>query len=205
MTSEYCCRWIHTLFILKKVLIQTTAAHDFEVIVCWGYLGHDGRSVSGTSDEDDEGPVVRVHEDAGCLGAGGVEGCGTSAVGALDAAALHLPLHPFPAVHALLRRGTNQELKITTWGLEEKRRRGPNFKIKWHHFLSLNSMWLHSLTWSIQQSAQGQLFFCLFIKHTPSFENSRNTKRISVTFYFWREKLKKWKWEVSFSAFLFLS
>lgn len=75
------------------------------------YLGHDGRSVSVTGDEDDEGPVVRVHEDASRLSAGRVEGCGASAVGALDAAALHLPPHPLPAVCALLWRGANQGSK----------------------------------------------------------------------------------------------
>lgn len=57
-------------------------------------------SVAG--DEDDEGPVVRVHVDAGRLGAAGVEGCGAAAVGALHAAAAHFPLHPLPAVHAFL-------------------------------------------------------------------------------------------------------
>lgn len=53
-------------------------------------------------DEDDKRPVVRMHEDTGCLGTGGVECCGTAPVRALDTAAVHLPLHPFPAVHTLL-------------------------------------------------------------------------------------------------------
>lgn len=57
-------------------------------------------SVAG--DEDYEWPVIRVHEDTSCLSAGGVERRGATSVGALDAAALHLPLHPFPAVHTLL-------------------------------------------------------------------------------------------------------
>lgn len=51
--------------------------------------------------EDVEGPVVRVHENAGCLGTAGVERRGAASVRALDAAALR-PFHPLPAVHALL-------------------------------------------------------------------------------------------------------
>lgn len=70
-------------------------------------------------DVDDTRPVVGVHEDAGGLGACGVEGRGTAAVGALHAAAVHLPLHPLPAVHALLyggaetreQRGQREECK----------------------------------------------------------------------------------------------
>ena len=53
-------------------------------------------------DVDNEGPVVRVHEDAGRLGAGWVEGCGAAAVRALHAAAADLPRQPLPAVHTLL-------------------------------------------------------------------------------------------------------
>lgn len=53
-------------------------------------------------DEDYERPVIWVHEDTSCLSAGGVKRRGTAPVGALDTAALHLPLHPFPAVGALL-------------------------------------------------------------------------------------------------------
>lgn len=56
-------------------------------------------------DVDNTWPVVGVHEDAGGLGAGGVEGRGTAAVGALHTAAVHVPLHPLPAVDALLHRG----------------------------------------------------------------------------------------------------
>lgn len=53
-------------------------------------------------DEDYERPVIWVHEDTSCLSAGGVKRRGAAAVGALDTATLHLPLHPFPAVRALL-------------------------------------------------------------------------------------------------------
>lgn len=53
-------------------------------------------------DEDDEWPVIRVHEDPSGLSAGGVKRRGAAAVGALDTAASHFPLHPFPAVHTLL-------------------------------------------------------------------------------------------------------
>lgn len=65
------------------------------------YLGDGGRSVSVAGHEDDKGPVVRMHENTGCLGAAGVERRGAATVGALDAAALQ-PLHPFPAVDTLL-------------------------------------------------------------------------------------------------------
>lgn len=66
------------------------------------YLMYGGRFVPGAGDEDDEGPVVRVHEDTSCLSTGGVKRSGAAAVGALHTAAVHLPLHPFPAVNTLL-------------------------------------------------------------------------------------------------------
>lgn len=62
----------------------------------------------GAGHKDDERPVVRVHENAGRLGTGGVERRGTASVGALDAAALQ-PLYPFPAVHALLHSSTGRK------------------------------------------------------------------------------------------------
>lgn len=65
--------------------------------------------------EDDKGPVVRMHENTGCLGAAGVERRGAATVGALDAAALQ-PLHPFPAVDTLL--------PASAWG-----KRGPGGNI----------------------------------------------------------------------------
>ena len=52
------------------------------------------------------GPVVRLHGDAGRVGAGDVEGGGAAAVGALDAGAgLPLPRAALVAVGALLWRG----------------------------------------------------------------------------------------------------
>lgn len=54
-------------------------------------------------------PVVGVHEDAGGLRTGGVECRGAAAVGALHAAAVHLPLHPLPAVHTLLHGGQEHD------------------------------------------------------------------------------------------------
>lgn len=74
--------------------------------------------------EDVEGPVVRVHENAGGLGAAGVERRGAASVRALDAAALQ-PLHPLPAVHALLQRGRRRTGGNIETGIElqgEKRR-----------------------------------------------------------------------------------
>jgi len=59
--------------------------------------------VSLAGDEDGEGPVLRVHEVAGGLSAGGVERRGAAPVGALHAAASHLPLHPLPAICTLLQ------------------------------------------------------------------------------------------------------
>lgn len=67
-----------------------------------GYLRYDGRFVSVAGDEDYERPVIWVHEDTSCLSAGGVKRCGAAPMGTLDTAALYLPLHPFPAVRALL-------------------------------------------------------------------------------------------------------
>lgn len=52
-------------------------------------------------DGDDVGPVIRLHEDPGGVGAGHVEGRGAVLAGALDASA-NDPLHPLPAVHAFL-------------------------------------------------------------------------------------------------------
>lgn len=72
---------------------------------CVPYLSDGGCSVPGAGHKDGEGPVVRVHENAGCLGTGGVERRGAASVRALDAAALQ-PLYPFPAVHALLHTST---------------------------------------------------------------------------------------------------
>lgn len=66
------------------------------------YLRYEWRSVPVAGDEDDERPVVRMHEDSGCLGTGGVECRGAASMRALDTAAIHFPLHPFPAVHTLL-------------------------------------------------------------------------------------------------------
>lgn len=83
------------------------------------YLSDGGGSVPVAGGEDVEGPVVRVHENAGCLGAAGVERRGAASVRALDAAALQ-PLHPLPAVHALLQRGSG--------GREETSRRGLNYR-----------------------------------------------------------------------------
>lgn len=60
-------------------------------------------------DVDNTRPVVGMHEDTGGLGTGGVEGRGTAAVGALHAAAVHLPLHPLPAEHTLLHGGQRHE------------------------------------------------------------------------------------------------
>lgn len=71
----------------------------------------------------DEGPVVRVHENAGRLGAGGVERCGAASVGALDTAALQ-SLHPFPAVHALLHRKRGAGGSITRCILNYRGRKG---------------------------------------------------------------------------------
>lgn len=69
------------------------------------YLRYEWRPVPVAGDVHNKRPVVGVHEDAGGLGTGGVECRGTTAVGALHAAAVHLPLHPLPAVHTLLRAG----------------------------------------------------------------------------------------------------
>lgn len=66
------------------------------------YLGYHWRPVPVAGDVHNERPVVGMHEDASRLGTGGVECRGTAAVGALHAAAVHLPLHPLPAVHTLL-------------------------------------------------------------------------------------------------------
>ena len=73
-------------------------------------------SVAG--DEDYEGPVIWVHEDPGCLSAGGVKRRGAAPVGTLDTAAHHFPLYPFPAVHTLLPGGHRREGRM-----EVKRRR----------------------------------------------------------------------------------
>ncbi len=66
------------------------------------YLRYDRCSVSVASDEDYERPVIRVHEDTSCLSASGVKRCGAAPMGALDTAAVHLSLHPFPAERTLL-------------------------------------------------------------------------------------------------------
>lgn len=82
-----------------------------------GYLWDDGRPVAVAGDEDDEGPVVGVHEDAGRLRAGRVEGRGAAAVRALHAAAAHLPQQPLPAVRTLLLKeggGGGEERKRAT-------------------------------------------------------------------------------------------
>ncbi len=74
-----------------------------------GYLRYDGRFVSVAGDEDYERPVIWVHEDTSCLSAGGVKRRGAAPMGALDTAALHLPLHPFPAVRTLLPEWQSRE------------------------------------------------------------------------------------------------
>lgn len=55
-------------------------------------------------DVDDEGPVVRLHELASSLGAGGVDGGGAAAMGTLHTTA-HIPLHPPLTVETLLQGG----------------------------------------------------------------------------------------------------
>lgn len=55
-------------------------------------------------DVDDEGPVIRLHELASRLGAGGVEGSGAAAMGTLNTAA-NIPLHPPLTVETLLQGG----------------------------------------------------------------------------------------------------
>lgn len=54
-------------------------------------------------DGDDVGPVIWLHEDAGGVGTGHMEGGGAVLAGALDAGARHL-LHPLPTVHTFLRK-----------------------------------------------------------------------------------------------------
>lgn len=68
------------------------------------YLWHEGRSVPVAGDEDDEWVVIWVHKYTSCLSAGGVKCCGAAPMGALDTAALHLPLYPLPAVHTFLKQ-----------------------------------------------------------------------------------------------------
>lgn len=91
------------------------------------YLSDGGGSVPVAGHEDDKGPVVRVHENAGCLGTAGVERRGAASVRALDAAALQ-PLHPFPAVHALLHASAERKRRpggtITRCGLNYRGRKG---------------------------------------------------------------------------------
>lgn len=82
--------------------ICTQLLTDALTVFLLGYLRHDGSFVSVAGDEDYERPVVWVHQDASCLSAGGVKRRGAAPVGALNTAALYLPLHPFPAVCTLL-------------------------------------------------------------------------------------------------------
>lgn len=68
--------------------------------------------MSLAGDEDGEGPVLRVHEIAGGLSAGGVERRGAAPVGALHAAARHLPLHPLPAICTLLQERQRKKKNV---------------------------------------------------------------------------------------------
>lgn len=94
-------------FFSKKTQLKPTHTHTLHITIgltvlplC--YLRYEGRSVPVAGDEDYERPVIWVHKDTSCLSTGGVKCRGAAPVGALDTAALHLPLHPFPAVHTLL-------------------------------------------------------------------------------------------------------
>ena len=84
-------------------------------------------SVAG--DEDYEWPVIWMHEDTSSLSTGGVKCCGATPVGALDTAALHLPLHPSPAVGALLPVTETREgggIKVTSNKRKEGKERKGN-------------------------------------------------------------------------------
>lgn len=103
------------LTLTLPVCLTTNTLSVFFSPLC--YLRYKRRSVPVAGDEDDEWPVIRMHEDSGCLGTGGVECCRTAPVRALDAAAVHLPLHPFPAVHTLLpeiQRHKHKEVRRKT-------------------------------------------------------------------------------------------
>jgi len=85
-----------------------------------GYLWHAGRFVPVAGDEDGKRPVIWVHDHSSCLSAGGVERRGAAAVGTLDTAAIHLPLHPFPAECTLLQAwmwcsGQEEKLRVAGW------------------------------------------------------------------------------------------
>lgn len=99
MSAYHVCGFLLLLTITLPVCLITNTLSAFFPP---RYLRYERRSVPVAGDEDDEWPVVRMHEDTGCLGTGGVECRGTAPMRALDAAAVHLPLHPFPAVHTLL-------------------------------------------------------------------------------------------------------